>query len=63
MLTQINQAQALQTLGEYRRAQKQLEQINQDLVALPDNLLKAKGLRSLGVTLQVVGDLERSQSK
>ncbi|MEH2169658.1 MAG: hypothetical protein V7K41_23970 [Nostoc sp.] len=62
-MTQINQAQALQTLGEYRRAQKQLEQINQDLVALPDNLLKAKGLRSLGVTLQVVGDLERSQSK
>ena len=61
VLSQINQAQALQTLGEYRRAQKQLEQINQDLAALPDNLLKARGLRSLGVTLQVVGDLERSQ--
>ncbi|MEH2084017.1 MAG: CHAT domain-containing protein [Nostoc sp.] len=61
VLTQINQAQALQTLGEYRRAQKQLEQINQDLAALPDNLLKARGLQSLGVTLQVVGDLERSQ--
>ncbi|MEH1872914.1 CHAT domain-containing protein [Nostoc sp.] len=61
VLSQINQAQALQTLGEYRRAQRQLEQINQDLGALPDNLLKARGLRSLGVTLQVVGDLERSQ--
>ncbi|MEH1902373.1 MAG: CHAT domain-containing protein [Nostoc sp.] len=61
VLTQINQAQALQTLGEYRRAQRQLEQINQDLAVLPDNLLKARGLRSLGVTLQVVGDLERSQ--
>ncbi|MEH2295868.1 CHAT domain-containing protein [Nostoc sp.] len=61
VLSQINQAQALQTLGEYRRAQRQLEQINQDLAALPDNLLKARGLRSLGVTLQVVGDLERSQ--
>ncbi|MEH2067214.1 MAG: CHAT domain-containing protein [Nostoc sp.] len=61
ILSQINQAQALQTLGEYRRAQKQLEQINQDLAVLPDNLLKARGLRSLGVTLQVVGDLERSQ--
>ena len=61
VLSQINQAQALQTLGEYRRAQRQLEQINQDLAALPDNLLKARGLQSLGVTLQVVGDLERSQ--
>ena len=61
VLSQINQAQALQTLGEYRRAQRQLEQINQDLATLPDNLLKARGLRSLGVTLQVVGDLERSQ--
>lgn len=61
VLSQINQAQALQTLGEYCRAQRQLEQINQDLAALPDSLLKARGLRSLGVTLQVVGDLERSQ--
>lgn len=61
VLSQINQAQALQTLGEYHRAQRQLEQINQDLAVLPDNLLKARGLRSLGVTLQVVGDLERSQ--
>ncbi|MDF5707301.1 MAG: CHAT domain-containing protein [Nostoc sp. S4] len=61
VLSQINQAQALQTLGEYRRAQRQLEQINQDLATLPDNLIKARGLQSLGVTLQVVGDLERSQ--
>ncbi len=61
VLSQINQAQALQTLGFYRRAQKKLEQINQDLQPLPDSLLKARGLRSLGITLQVVGDLEQSQ--
>ncbi|BAY47251.1 hypothetical protein SAMD00079811_48680 [Scytonema sp. HK-05] len=62
VLCQINQAQALQTLGLYRRARSMLEQVNQDLAALPDSLLKARELRSLGVTLQVVGDLQQSQT-
>ncbi|MGQ4649541.1 CHAT domain-containing protein [Lyngbya aestuarii] len=61
VLSQINQAQALQTLGLYRRSRTKLEQVNQDLAALPESLLKARGLASLGVTLRVVGDLERSQ--
>ena len=60
--TQINQAQALQTLGLYRRAKTNLEQINQKLQTQPDSLLKAAGLRSLGVALQVVGDLQQSQA-
>jgi CHAT domain-containing protein len=38
-----------------------LEQVNKELQAHPDSLLKATGLRSLGVALQVVGDLEKSQ--
>ncbi|AFZ21767.1 CHAT domain-containing protein [Allocoleopsis franciscana] len=59
--TQINQSQALQTLGLYRRAKTNLEQINQKLQTQPDSLLKASGLRSLGVALQVVGDLQQSQ--
>lgn len=59
--SQINQAQALQTLGLYRQAQTTLEQLNEKLQAQPDSLLKAKGLRSLGVALQVVGDLQKSQ--
>lgn len=58
---QINQAQALQTLGLYRRAQSLLEQINKTLQDKPDSLLKANGLRSLGVALQVVGDLQQSK--
>jgi CHAT domain-containing protein/predicted negative regulator of RcsB-dependent stress response len=62
VLCQINQAQALQTLGLYRRARSILEQVNQDLAGLPDSLLKARQLRSLGVTLQVVGDLQNSQT-
>lgn len=61
MGTQINQAQALQTLGLYRRAKTNLEQVNQKLQTQPDSLLKAAGLRSLGVALQVVGDLQKSQ--
>ncbi|BAZ23836.1 hypothetical protein NIES4073_47260 [Kalymmatonema gypsitolerans NIES-4073] len=62
VLSQINQAQALQTLGLYRRARSILEQVNQDLAGLPDSLLKARQLLSLGVTLQVVGDLQNSQT-
>lgn len=59
--SQINQAQALQTLGLYRRAKSILEQVNEKLQAKPDSPLKATGLRSLGVALQVVGDLQKSQ--
>lgn len=59
--SKINQAQALQALGLYRRAKLNLEELNTKLQSLPDNALKAMGLRSLGVALQVVGDLTRSQ--
>ena len=60
--SQINQAQALQTLGLYRQAQTTLEQVNEKLQAQPNSLLKASGLQSLGVALQVVGDLQKSQA-
>ena len=60
--SQINQAQALQTLGFYRRAQITLEEINKKLLTAPNSLLKVMELRSLGVALQVVGDLEKSQA-
>jgi len=59
--SQMNQAQALQTLGLYRRAQTTLEQVNSQLQTQPNSLLKATGLQSLGVALQVVGDLHQSQ--
>ncbi|MGK7903329.1 MAG: CHAT domain-containing protein [Hormoscilla sp.] len=59
--SQINQAQALQTLGQYRKAKKQLEQVNEQLQGQPDSLLKAAALRSLGRALQVVGDLIESK--
>ena len=59
--TQINQAQALQSLGFYRRSRKQLEAINQKLLLMPDSEIKVSGLRSLGVTLQSMGISQESQ--
>jgi CHAT domain-containing protein len=59
--SQINSAQALQTLGNYRQAQKILTEINQNLQNQPNSTLKATGLRSLGNVLRVVGNLEQSR--
>lgn len=59
--SQINQAQALQTLGLYRRALITLDQVNQQLQQQPDSLLKANGLLSLGNALRVVGALDISR--
>ena len=61
--SQINQAQALQTLGLYRRAKSLLEQVDHQLQAQPSSSLKVASLRNLGVVLQVVGDLASAQAK
>ncbi|MEO1183848.1 MAG: tetratricopeptide repeat protein, partial [Cyanobacteria bacterium J06636_27] len=61
VLSQINQAQALQNLGFYRRGRVKLEQVAIELDKLPDSLIKARGLRSLGNILQAVGDSDNSQ--
>ena len=60
--SQINQAQALQSLGYYRRSRQQLEDISQQLSTMPDSELKVNGLRTLGMALQVLGDLEGSRA-
>lgn len=59
--SQINQAQAMQVLGLYRRSQTLLEGINRQLQQRPDSELKVAGLRSLGITLQVVGNLQQAR--
>jgi CHAT domain-containing protein len=59
--SQINQAQALQTLGLYRRAQMLLEQVNARLQTQPNSALKVLGLKSLGTVLQVTGNLRHSE--
>ncbi len=57
---QINQALALQTLGLYRRAEKLLTQVEQQLYQQPDSPLKATGLLNLGNIRRFNGDLEKS---
>jgi CHAT domain-containing protein len=59
-ISQINQAQALQFLGRYQRAQVTLEQLQQTWSNAPNSLIKVRGLRSLGATLRAVGDFDRS---
>ncbi|MEH2436121.1 MAG: CHAT domain-containing protein [Nostoc sp.] len=59
--SQINQAQALQSLGFYRRSKQQLEALTQKLAAMPDSEIKVSGLRSLGLALHAIGDSSRSQ--
>ncbi|WP_413173829.1 CHAT domain-containing protein [Anabaena azotica] len=54
--SQINQAQALQTLGFYRRSKQQLEMLTQKLAVMPDSEIKVSGLRSLGLALHAIGD-------
>ncbi len=57
----INSAQALQALGLYLQANKILNEVQQTLTSLPDSLLVATGLRSLGNIRRVVGDLSVSR--
>ena len=59
--TQINRARALQTLGFYRRSQRLLQDAAKQLDNLPDSTVKAGGLRSLGIALQVVGNIKASR--
>ncbi len=59
--SKINQAQALQQLGMYRRSQQILTQIEETLAQMPASPIKALGLRSFGISLYIMGDLERSQ--
>lgn len=59
--SQINQAQALQAMGFYRRSLDLLESVNQTLLPQPNSQLKVQGLQSLGVALQLVGDLKKSE--
>lgn len=60
--SKINQVQALNQLGLYRRAQRILSTVHQTLEQMPPDPIKAIGLRSFGISLQVIGKLERAQT-
>ncbi len=57
----LNQAQALKTLGFYRRARQILEQVEQQWQTQPDSRLKAAGLNNLGNILRLIGYLDESE--
>ena len=59
--SRINQASALQALGQYRRSKILLQQLVGELKNQPDSTIKADGLRSLGIALQTIGDLLQSK--
>jgi CHAT domain-containing protein/tetratricopeptide (TPR) repeat protein len=59
--SQINQAQAWQSLGIYKRSKDILDRGSEQLRSLPDSFLKADGLRSLGAALQVAGSAKEAK--
>ncbi len=58
---QLNQSQALQTMGLYRRASSELVEITEKLTQEPDSEVKAIALKSLGNVLQTSGSLQASR--
>ncbi|MGB3204632.1 MAG: CHAT domain-containing protein [Crinalium sp.] len=61
ILAQINQAQALQALGLYRREISLLQSLTTDLQKQPDSLAKAASFRNLGEALALSGDLQQAK--
>ncbi|WP_016877856.1 CHAT domain-containing protein [Chlorogloeopsis fritschii PCC 9212] len=59
--SRINQVQAWQVLGFYRRGLTILTELRQQLKSQPHSLMLAVELRSLGDALQLAGDLEQSR--
>jgi CHAT domain-containing protein len=57
--TKINQAQALQSLGFYRQALLNLQEVNTTLQKQSDSDLKMRGLLSLGNSLRALRKLEQ----
>ncbi|AKG24555.1 CHAT domain-containing protein [Calothrix sp. 336/3] len=58
----LNQAQGLRIAGNYTQAVKILEELGKNFQNQPDTLEKARALRSLGETLELIGNLAPSQT-
>ncbi len=59
---QINQAQALRSLGFYQKSLDKLEAVTQEMASEPSSELKAIALRRLGETLRLSGQLSAAQT-
>ncbi|MBE9064072.1 CHAT domain-containing protein [cf. Phormidesmis sp. LEGE 11477] len=62
LLSQINQVQALRSLGYYVRAQQLVAQIQQSLLTQPDSVLKAQALQTVGIAFRDLGELEAAEA-
>ncbi|MCT7962937.1 CHAT domain-containing protein [Laspinema sp. D1] len=62
ILSQINQARAMQGLGLYRRATTLLKQVEQRLENQSDRSIQAAGLLNLGEVLRASGAFQQSES-
>lgn len=60
--SQINQTQALQSLGFYRRAEKQLTRAEAQIQNLPDSPVKLIGLQNLGNLRRRGGELPQAKA-
>ncbi|MEM9217837.1 MAG: CHAT domain-containing protein [Cyanobacteria bacterium P01_F01_bin.150] len=61
--SQINQIQALESIGAYYQASQRLDQISSKLDTFPDSTIKVTGLLNLGNMLRLRGELIRSHDR
>ncbi len=59
---QLNQVQAMRSLGFYRRAKRTVDRVSQTLRPLPDSRLKLRGLQSLGGILRLLGEESEAET-
>ena len=59
--SRINQAQAMQALGLFLKAQKTLILVRESLNKQPNSILKSIGLRSLGDVFRIIGNVDESK--
>jgi CHAT domain-containing protein/tetratricopeptide (TPR) repeat protein len=60
--SQINQAQAEQRLGFYRRSLERLSRVNQQLAQQPDHPTKVLALQNLGNAYRLTGELAQAET-
>ena len=62
LLSKVNQIQALRSLGYYSQSQQIVIDIQQTLSALPNSLLKAQSLQTVGVSFRALGELDAANA-
>ncbi len=61
LLSKVNQIQALRSLGYYSQSQQIVADIQQTLSALPNSLLKAQSLQTVGISFRALRELDAAE--